>query len=77
MPRLLASATLALIVVASAAWPAAAQVGPTNVQVGQNPSPEQQAEQRAEKSVQCRKQARAQKLAGAKRRACLKDCINK
>lgn len=77
MPRLLASASIAFIVIGSAALPAVAQMGPKVIQMGQNVSPEQQAEQRAAKSVDCRKEAKAQKLSGAKRRAFLKDCMKK
>ncbi len=77
MPRLLASASIAFIVLGTAAWPTVAQIGPKTIQLGQNVSPEQQAEQRATKSVNCRKQAKEQKLTGSKRRAFLKDCMKK
>jgi hypothetical protein len=43
--------------------------------VAQSISPTQQEEQRAAKSVACRKQAKEQKLSGSERRAFLKDCI--
>src|SRR5262249_32750677 len=47
------------------------------LRVAQNVSPTQQEEQRAAKSVTCRKQAKEQKLSGSKRRAFVKDCIRK
>jgi hypothetical protein len=48
-----------------------------SLRVAQNISPTQQEEERAAKSVACRKQAKEQKLSGSKRRAFLKDCIRK
>jgi len=45
--------------------------------VAQTISPTQQEEQRAAKSVACRKQAKEQKLSGSERRAFLRDCIRK
>ena len=48
-----------------------------SLRVAQNVSPTQAEEQRAAKSVGCRKQAKEQKLSGSKRRAFLKDCMKK
>src|ERR1700758_417018 len=67
MLRLFVSASIFVIVLGLAGLPAMAQTI----------SPTQQEEQRAAKSVACRKQAKEQKLSGSERRAFLKDCIRK
>jgi hypothetical protein len=81
MLRLFASASIFVIAVGLAGVPASAQGSSDamlkSLRVAQNISPTQQEEQRAEKSVACRKQAKEQKLSGSKRRAFLKECIRK
>src|SRR6478736_4475320 len=81
MLRLLASASIFVIALGLAGLPAKAQSSSDatskSLRVAQNVSPTQQEEQRAAKSVACRKQAKEQKLSGSKRRAFLKDCIRK
>lgn len=86
MPRILALASIS-VMLSLAALPAVAQSSSGGasklaqmVQIktpSYSISPEQQAEQRAAKSMDCRKQAKAQKLSGAKRRAFLKDCMKR
>ena len=70
MLRLFVSASIFAIALGLAGLPARAQSS-------QNVSPTQLEEQRAAKSVACRKQAKEQKLSGSKRRAFLKDCMRK
>src|SRR5262249_35836200 len=70
-----------VIVLGLAGLPARAQSSSDatskSLRVAQTISPTQQEEQRAAKSVACRKQAKEQKLSGSERRAFLKDCIRK
>src|SRR5262244_4155668 len=79
MLRLFASASIFVIALGLAGLPARAQspsdATSKSLRVAQNVSPTQQEEQRAAKSVTCRKQAKEQKLSGSERRAFLKDCI--
>jgi hypothetical protein len=79
MLRLFASASIFVIALGLAGVPASAQgsSGLKSLRVAQNISPTQQEEERAAKSVACRKQAKEQKLSASKRRAFLKDCIRK
>ena len=81
MLRLFVSASTFVIVLGLAGLPARAQSSShatsKSLRVAQNLSPTGQEEQRAAKSVACRKQAKEQKLSGSKRRAFLKDCIKK
>src|SRR5262245_47871729 len=81
MLRLFASASIFVIALALAGLPARAQSSSDatskSLRVAHNVSPTQQEEQRAAKSVACRKQAKEQKLSGSNRRAFLKDCIRK
>src|SRR5262252_1639874 len=78
MLRLFASAGIFVVALGLAGLPARAQSSASkSLRVAQNISPTQQEEQRAAKSVACRKQAKEQKLSGSKRRAFLKDCIRK
>src|SRR5262245_36187799 len=69
------------IVLGLAGLPARAQrpadATPKSLRGAQTISPTQQEEQRAAKSVACRKQANEQKLSGSERSAFLKDCIRK
>jgi hypothetical protein len=80
MLRLFA-ASICVIALGLAGQPVGAQspsdATPKLLRLAQNLSPTQQEEQRATKSVACRKQAKQQKLSGAKRRAFLKTCIRK
>lgn len=82
MQRILTSAGVIVIVLGLAALPALAQSSSGGTSKSAQPvqnklqstedfSPEQQA---AAKQADCRKQAKAQKLSGAKRRAFLRDC---
>ena len=79
MLRLFVSASIFVIVLGLAGLPARAQSSSDatskSLRVAQTISPTQQEEQRAAKSVACRKQAKEQKLSGSKRRAFLKSCI--
>src|SRR5262247_3530609 len=79
MLRLFVSASIFVIVLGLAGLPARAQSSSDatskSLRVAQTISPTQQEEQRAAKSVACRKQAKEQKLSGSERRAFLKDCI--
>ena len=79
MLRLFVSASIFVIVLGLAGLPARAQSSSDatskSLRVAQSISPTQQEEQRAAKSVACRKQAKEQKLSGSERRAFLKDCI--
>ena len=79
MRRLFVSASIFVIVLGLAGLPARAQSSSDatskSLRVAQSISPTQQEEQRAAKSVACRKQAKEQKLSGSERRAFLKDCI--
>jgi hypothetical protein len=78
MLRLFASASIFIIALGLAGVTASAQNATLkSLRVAQNISPTQQEEERAAKSVACRKQAKEQKLSGSKRRAFLKDCIRK
>ena len=81
MLRLFVSASIFVIVLGLAGLLARAQSSSDatskSLRVAQNVSPTQQEEQRAAKSVACRKQAKEQKLSGSERRAFLKDCIRK
>ena len=81
MLRLFVSASIFVIVLGLAGLPARAQSSSDatskSLRVAQTISPTQQEEQRAAKSVACRKQAKEQKLSGSERRAFLKDCIRK
>jgi hypothetical protein len=81
MLRLFVSASIFVIVLGLAGLPARAQSSSDatskSLRVAQTISPTQQEEQRAAKSVACRKQAKEQTLIGSKRRAFLKDCIRK
>ena len=81
MLRLFVSASIFVIVLGLAGLPARAQSSSDatskSLRVAQTISPTQQEEQRAAKSVACRKQAKEQKLSGPERRAFLKDCIRK
>ena len=81
MLRLFASASIFVIALGLAGVTASAQGSSDatlkSLRVAQNISPTQQEEERAAKSVACRKQAKEQKLSGSKRRAFLKDCIRK
>ena len=79
MLRLFVSASIFVIVLGLAGLPARAQSSSDatskSLRVAQSISPTQQEEQRAAKSVACRKQAKEQKLSGSERSAFLKDCI--
>lgn len=79
MLRLFVSASIFVIVLGLAGLPARAQSSSDAtsrpLRVAQNISPTGPEEQRAAKSVDCRKQAKEQKLSGSERRAFLKDCI--
>jgi hypothetical protein len=79
MLRLFVSASIFVMVLGLAGLPARAQSSSDatskSIRVAQSISPTQQEEQRAAKSVACRKQAKEQKLSGSKRRAFLKNCI--
>jgi hypothetical protein len=81
MLRLFVSASIFVIVLGLAGLSARAQSSTDatskSLRVAQTISPTQQEEQRAAKSVTCRKQAKEQKLSGSERRAFLKDCIRK
>jgi len=70
-----------VIVLGLAGLPARAQSSShatsKSLRVAQTISPTQQEEERAAKSVACRKQAKEQKFSGSERRAFLKDCIRK
>jgi hypothetical protein len=78
MLRIFASAGIFVVALGLAGLPARAQSSASkSLRVAQNISPTQQEEERAAKSVACRKQAKEQKLSGSKRRAFLKDCIRK
>jgi hypothetical protein len=81
MLRLLVSASIFVIALGLAGPPARAQSSSDatskSFRVAQNVSPTQPEEQRAAKSVACRKQAKEQKLSGSKRRVFLKDCMRK
>jgi hypothetical protein len=81
MLRLFVSASIFVIALGLAGLPARAQSSSDatskSLRVAQNVSPTQLEEQRAAKSVACRKQAKEQKLSGSKRRAFLKDCMRK
>jgi len=81
MLRPFASVSMFVIALGLAGLPARAQSSSDatskSFRLAQNVSPTQQEEQRAAKSVACRKQAKDQKLSGSKRRAFLKDCIRK
>ena len=81
MLRLFVSASIFVIVLGLAGLPARAQSSSDatskSLRVAQTISPTQQEEQRAAKSVACRKQAKEQKLSGSERGAFLKDCIRK
>jgi psiF repeat len=81
MLRLFVSASIFVIVLGLAGLPARAQSSSDatskSLRVAQAISPTQQEEQRAAKSVACRKQAKEQKLSGSERSAFLKDCIRK
>jgi hypothetical protein len=81
MLRLFVSASIFVIVLGLAGLPARAQSSSDatskSLRVAQSLSPTQPEEQRAAKSVACRKQAKEQKLSGSERRAFLKDCIRK
>jgi hypothetical protein len=81
MLRLFVSASIFVIVLGLAGLPARAQSSSDatskSLRVAQTISPTQQEEQRAAKSVTCRKQAKEQKLSGSERSAFLKDCIRK
>ena len=81
MLRLFVSASIFVIVLGLAGLPARAQSSSDatskSLRVAQSISPTQQEEQRAAKSVACRKQAKEQKLSGSERSAFLKDCIRK
>jgi psiF repeat len=81
MLRLFVSASIFVIALELAGLPARAQglsdATSKSLRVAQNVSPTQLEEQRAAKSVACRKQAKEQKLSGSKRRAFLKDCMRK
>jgi psiF repeat-containing protein len=81
MLRLVASASVFVIALGMMAPPAKAQSSPDatskSLRVAQSLSPTQQEEQRAAKSVACRKEAKEQKLSGSKRRAFLRDCVRK
>jgi len=81
MLRLFVSASIFVIALGLAGLPARAQglsdATSKSLRVAQNVSPTQLEEQRAAKSVACRKQAKEQKLSGSKRRAFLKDCMRK
>jgi hypothetical protein len=81
MLRLFESASIFVIALGLAGLPARAQSSSDatskSLRVAQNVSPTQVEEQRAAKSVACRKQAKEQKLSGSKRRAFLKDCMRK
>src|SRR5262245_44962667 len=79
MLRLFVSASIVVMALGLARLPARAQSSSDatskSIRVAQSISPTQQEEQRAAKSVACRKQAKEQKLSGANRRAFLKKCI--
>ena len=79
MLRLFVSASIFVIVLGLAGLPVRAQSSSDatskSLRVAQSISPTRQEEQRAAKSVACRKQAKEQKLSGSERRAFLKDCI--
>src|SRR5262245_39638994 len=79
MLRLFVSAKIFVMVSGLAGLPARAQSASDatsiSIRVAQSISPTQQEEQRAAKSVACRKQAKEQKLSGSNRRAFLKKCI--
>src|SRR5215467_8694753 len=79
MLRLFVSASIFVMVLGLAGLPARAQSSSDatskSLRVAQSISPTQQEEQRAAKSVACRKQAKEQKLSGSERRAFLKDCM--
>jgi len=81
MLRLFVSASTFVIVLGLAGLPARAQswshATSKSLRVAQNLSPTGQEEQRAAKTVACRKQAKEQNLSGSERRAFLKDCIRK
>ena len=77
MKRLIVSTTILAIAFAPMTLPAVAQTASKPLQLAQGMSPVQPEEARAAKSVACRKQAKEQKLSGAKRRAFLKDCMKK
>jgi hypothetical protein len=79
MLRIFASASIFVIGLGLAGASAQGSSDATlkSLRLAQNISPTQQEEQRAAKSVACRKQAKEQKLSGSKRRAFLKDCIRK
>ena len=81
MLRFFASASIFIIALGLAGLPDRAQSSSDatskSFRVAQNVSPTQQEEQRAAKSVACRKQAKEQKLSGSQRRVFLKDCIRK
>ena len=81
MLRLFVSASTFVIILWLAGLPARAQSSShatsKSLRVAQTISPTQQEEQRAAKSVACRKQAKEQKLSGSERRVFLKDCIRK
>jgi hypothetical protein len=81
MLRLFVSASIFVIALGLAGLPARAQSSSDatskSLRVAQNVSPTQLEEQRAAKSVACRKQVKEQKLSGSKRRAFLKNCMRK
>jgi psiF repeat-containing protein len=81
MLRLFVSATIFVIFLGLAGLPVRAQSSSDatskSLRVAQSLSPTQPEEQRAAKSVACRKQAKEQKLSGSERRAFLKNCIRK
>src|SRR5262249_4100265 len=81
MLRLFASASIFVIALGLAGLPARGQSSShatsKSLRVAQNISPTQQEEQRAAKTVACRKQAKKQKNNGSERSAFLKDCIRK
>src|SRR5262249_46944388 len=76
---LFVSASIVVMALGLAGLPARAQSSSDatsiSIRVAQSISPTQQEEQRAAKSVACRKQAKEQKLSGSNRRAFLKKCI--